>query len=274
MRLVANNQLQRGGNPLKKLLKILLGVVAVFVIAVAVLFYVTSGMVDTADAFFNAVKKKDIATARSYLAEDFKASTDETALTEFLTKGAILNFKEASWSNRQTSGGRGELNGSITTDTGGVVPVKMMFVKENGAWKIYAIQKPTAGLQAADSSPTVPSTADQIGLVKQSMHDFVASVEKKDMGDFRKTVSQMWQKQFSTEQFNQAFKSIIDAGAHWSVLNQVEPVLASDANVDENGVLSLTGYYPTRPSQVKFEQKYIYEGTSWKLMGFSIHAGS
>jgi len=259
-------------NNMKKWVKILIGIVAVFVVAVSTVFYLTSGMVDTADAFFKAIKQQDIAKARSYLSEDFKASTDEAALKNFLSKGAILNFKEASWSNRQYSGGRGELNGSITTNTGGVVPVKMMFVKENNAWKIYAIQKPTAGLQSEDTSPTTPTKSDQIALVKQSMHDFVVSVGKKDMTHFRSTISQLWQKQVTTEQLNQAFKSIIDSGANWSVLDGYQPLMSSDSKVNENGILTLAGHYPTQPSEVYFEQKYIYEGVAWKLFGFNIQA--
>lgn len=256
---------------MNKWVKILLGVVVVFVVAIAGVFYFTSGMVDTADAFFNSVKQKDIAKARSYLAEDFKASTDEKALTEFLSKGAILNFKESSWSNRQISGGRGELNGSITTDSGGVVPIKMIFVKENNAWKIYAIQKPTAGLQSEGSSPTTPAKNDQTALVKQSMHDFIVSVQQKNMEHFRGTVSRLWQRQVTTEQLNAAFKSVIDSGANWSVLEGFEPVLSSEAKVDENGVLLLAGLYQTKPN-VHFEQKYVYEGLAWKLVGFSIQA--
>lgn len=257
---------------MNKLLKIVLGVVLVFVIAVASIFFLTSGMTDTADAFFNAIKQKDLSKARSYLAEDFKASTDESALKSFLTKGAILNFKEASWSNRQISGGRGELNGSITTETGGVVPLKMIFVKENDAWKIYAIQKPTAGLQTEESSPTVPTKSEQMTLVTQSMHDFLDSVSKKDMAHFRSTLSGLWQKEVTTAQLNEAFKSVIDSDANWSVLESVQPVISSDAKVNENGVLLLVGYYPTNPSQIHFEHKYIYEGVAWKLVGFNFQA--
>lgn len=257
---------------MNKWVKILLGVVAVFGFAIAGVFYFTSGMVDTADAFFKAIKQKDIAKARSFLAEDFKASTDEKALTDFLSKGAISNFKESSWSNREvSSGGIGELNGSITTETGGVVPIKIRFVKENGAWKIYAVQKPAAGLQSEDTSPTTPGKADQTALVKQSTQDFIISVEKKNMEHFYGTISRLWQKQSTTEQFNQGFKTIIDSGADLSVLNSIQPILSPEAKMDENGVLLLTGYYPGKPNQVYFEQKYIYEGVSWKLLGFSIH---
>ncbi len=257
---------------MKTWVKVLLGIGLFIASIIAAVFYFTSGMVDSADAFFTAVQQKDMAKARTYLAEDFKASTDEKALTEFLAKSTLLNFKESSWSNRQINNGRGELDGSITTETGGVVPIKMTFVKENEAWKIYAIQKPTAGLQAESASPSLPTQAEQITLVKQSMHDFLVSVDKKDMEHFRSTVSDLWQQQFTIEKFNQSFKAITDNGANWSVIESVEPVLSAEAKIDENGVLLLVGHYPTKPSQVQFEQKYVYEGTAWKLIGFSIEA--
>ena len=257
---------------MKKWMMIVLGVVVVIAVAITAVFYSTSGMVDTADAFFAAVKQNDFAKARGYLAEDFKANTDEKTLQAFLAKSAISHFKESSWSSREVSGGRGELVGSITTDSGGLVPLKVSFVKENGSWKIYAIQKPAAGLQAESSSPSVPAKADSIALVRQSIHDFVVSVEKKNMEHFRGTVSQLWQKETTTEKLNEAFKSIMDSGANWSVLDSFEPVFSSDAKVDENGVLLLVGYYPTKPNQVHFEQKFIYEGVSWRLIGFKIQA--
>jgi hypothetical protein len=253
-------------------MKILLGVVAVIALAIAAVFYFTAGMVNTANDFFKAVKQKDFAKARSYLSEDFKKTTDEKVLVDFLSNSAILNFKESSWSNRKISGNRGELEGSITTETGGVVPIKMTFVKENGGWKIYAIQKPAAGLQSESSSPAIPGKAEQIALVKQSMHDFIVSLQNKNMEHFRSTLSRLWQKQITTEELNQAFKAIIGSGVNWPVLENLDPIMGNGPAVDDNGVLALSGYYPTKSSQVYFEQKYIYEGVSWKLVGFKIEA--
>ena len=74
---------------MKKLIKIIIGIVVVFVLAIVAVFYFTAGMVDTADEFFAAIKKQDITAAHSFLSEDFKASTNEAALREFLTKGAV-----------------------------------------------------------------------------------------------------------------------------------------------------------------------------------------
>lgn len=259
---------------MKKLLKIVIGIVVAIVLAIAAVFYFTAGMVDAANAFFEAVKKQDLAAARGYLSEDFKSSTDEAALKEFLSRSDLLKFKETSWSSRQVAtGGRGHLEGSVITDTGGVVPLTLMFVKENGAWKIYSIQKPAAGLQVASesTSPGIPSKADQVALVKQAMHDFAVSIDAKSMEHFRSTVSQLWQKQITTEKLDEIFGKIFDANFNLTELDAIEPKLDPVSALGENGELVLTGYFPAKPLQVYFQQKYVYEGTGWKVYGFRIN---
>jgi hypothetical protein len=272
---------------MKTWVKVVLGLVIVAGVAISAVFYFTAGMVDTADGFFTAVKQDDMTKARGYLAEAFKAHTDEKALREFLAKSALTKFKEASWSNRQISGGRGELEGTITTETGGAIPIKLTFVKENDTWKIFELSKPAAGLQTGNATPSAPQKADAnkltaapsvpekagaTALVKQSMHDFIVSTEKKSMEHFRDSVSRLWRKQVTSEQLDEAFKPLTESGANWAVLEDFDPIFSSDGTIDEDGVLLLIGYYPTKPSQVYFEQKFIREGDAWKLVGFKIDA--
>lgn len=253
---------------MQKLLKIVIGVAAVFALAVGAGFYFTSGMVNTAAAFFGALKNQDLAAARGFLSEEFRAGTDEAALQQFLAESALLQFKEASWSNRQVSGGRGELHGAVTTETGGVIPLELTFIKENDAWKIYAIRKPAAGLQVA-GLPGVPSKADQIALVKRSMHDFAISVNQKSMEHFRTTLSELWQDEVTVETLDQAFGSAYGTGLDFTVFDHFEPIIEPVTGLAEYEMLVLTGYFPTEPDQLYFEQKYIYEGIAWKLSGFS-----
>lgn len=256
---------------MKKLLKIVIGIVVVFVLAIVTVFYLTSGMADVANEFFAAIKKQDVAAARGYLSEDFKASTDEAALKDFLTKGALLNFKETTWSNRQISGGRGELEGEVITETGGVVPLKLLFVKENDAWKIYGIQKPTAGLQPEQSSPNIPGKADQLVLVKQAMHDFAVSVNNKSMQHFHGTVSPLWQQQQTAQKFDEIFGAFYESGLDLTVLDSFEPSMEPATALNEDGLLVLEGFFPTQPSKVTFKQKFLYQGISWKLVGFTVN---
>ena len=62
----------------------------------------------------------------------------------------------------------------------------------------------------------------------------------------------------------------MDQNIDLTVLEPLEPVFDGEPRIDEDGVLEITGNYPTEPSQVAFVLKYLYEGTAWKLVGFNI----
>lgn len=255
---------------MKRVYKVIIGVAIAFVLIITAIFYFTSGMTDTANAFFQAIKSQDVAKARNYLSEDFKASTDEAALKDFLTKGALLKFKDTNWSNRQVGGGRGELDGEVITDTGGVVPLKLMFIKENGKWKIYGIQKPTAGLQVEQTTPNIPNKADQAKLIKNTFENFAISVNNKDMSHFYSTIAQLWKNQVKASEFNDVFGEVY--GSDLTVFGKINPTFKPATQVGENGEIVLIGYFPNDPKKFHFKLTYVYEGISWKVIGLKFNA--
>ena len=239
-------------------------------IAIGAVFLMTGGMVEVADQFFAAVKANDIETAYSYLSEDFKATTSKEELQRYLARNALAQFKEANWSERSVKGGRGILTGSITTVSGGVVPVKVSFVKGESGWKIYSVQKPAAGLQE-EASQEMPSKAEQRKLVRSAMQIFAVSANEKSMKKFHDAISTMWRKQYSVAKLDEAYGPIMKIGVDLTILRNINPVFDQKTALDEDGVLLLKGHYPTKPNRVYFEQKYIYQGLDWKLLGFNIN---
>lgn len=256
---------------MKKLLKILLGVVGVFVLAIVAIFFFTADMTKIADEFFLAVKGKDMDKAYSYLSEDFQTNTTKSDLQKYLEANSMSNFKEASWESRSINGGRGDLTGSITTESGGVVPITLSFVKGESGWKIYSIQKPSSGIQEESVSSEVPSEQELVQLVNQSMNVFAESVNERNMVKFHSYVSALWQQQFTTEKFDEAFGSFYDLGLDFTLLRNYSPQFSSKPTIDEDGVLLISGHYPTQPNKVYFTQKYIFEGLGWKMVGFNIN---
>jgi len=253
---------------MKTALKVIIGIAGVIVLGVAAIFYFTNALVATADGFFQAVGRQDMAAARGYLAEDFKANTDDAALRAFLSRSALLHFKEASWSNRQVSVGRGELRGSITTDSGGVVPITLTFVKENDAWKIYSIQKPTAGALSGEGADAVPTPAEQVALARRTMDDFAESVRAGNMQHFRASTSQLWQKQFPLQKFEDAFGSAYGMKSAFDAIAGQQPELEPASALAKHGVLLIEGSFAGKSDKVDFDAKYILEGADWKLIGF------
>ena len=115
----------------------------------------------------------DMQRARSYLAVDFRATTSEDELRQFLGRSALLDYSQSHWSNRQVSiGGTGHLEGDVSTKSGGKIPLTLTFVKENGGWKIYSIQKSRAGLVAESGGQAIPSKTEAAKLAVDTTLSF------------------------------------------------------------------------------------------------------
>lgn len=256
---------------MNKFLKILLGLGCVIGLAIGAVFYFSAGMVQSADGFFAAVQSGDMDSAYSYLSEDFQATTSRDDLAGYLAKNRLDQVSEASWSSRSIDGGRGTLKGSVTTVSGGVVPLTLGFVKGEDGWKIYTIQKPSSGLQQEDQPLQVPAEEELIALVNESVGYFIQSVEEGSMATFYGHVSRLWQQQFPVEKFDEVFASFYGLDADFSVLQTATPVFSAEPAIDDKGVLVVSGYYRAGTLRFQFEQMYIYEGLKWKLVGFSAY---
>jgi len=267
----------RRGRVVKKVLLILGALFAVFLLVLAgifaLVFNVTSGMPETADRFFAAVRAGDIEAARAELSEEFKASTDASALQRFLADSTLTDVVETSWTNRRFENSRGSLDGTATTAGGGTVPLTMSFVEENDAWKIYAIDKPAAGFQDSSREQAeldMPSLRQRTALVKRSMHDFAMSLDEGDMRHFFGTLSTLWKSQTTPEELAAAFDEFYQQQIALLPLDAMQPVFTAEPTIDENGVLELAGRYETTPSPVSFSHRYILEGSDWKLIGIDV----
>ncbi|WP_193165574.1 hypothetical protein [Microbulbifer hainanensis] len=252
---------------MKTLIKIVIGIFGVIVLAIAAVFFFTSDMTKTADEFL-ALARNDSKAAYAYLSEDFRAGTSFEEFSSFIKTSALDKYESSSWESRSRNGNRGTLKGSITTVSGGVIPLTLNLVKGNGSWKVYSIQKPSSGIQIESENGELPTQKEQVVLVDRAMQEFANSVNNKSMASFHDFISEFWQKQVSVESLDKAFEPFFGA-VDLTVLKSYEPQFSKDSQITEDGILILAGSYPTKPNKVYFEQKYIYEGLGWKLVGFS-----
>lgn len=249
-------------------------VVASIVIGFAGLFSlvwkITGVLADTADGFFMAMKAGKIEEARGYLAEDFRAVTSEADLRNFVERSALTRYASASWTSRSIQNSSGYLSGSITTDSGGNIPMEISLVREHGAWKILSMRKPEAGILSPDGQQP-PATAEQSRLVKETTKSFADAVKRKDFTRFHQGIALLWQKQITAPQLAAAFKVFTDQDADLTVLESMEPRIQT-AKFDEQGAFTLEGIYATQPSTVSFRYRFVYQGVDWKLVGVNVKA--
>ena len=128
----------------RRWLKILLGIVAGFVIFIGVIvaftFWATSGVVDAVDRQLAAIRKGDYQAAYN---ETSLALRDKFSLAQFeafVKRYPVLaNNESRSFSDRSIKNNTGKVEGTVSDARGATMPIQFQLVKENGVWHISYI---------------------------------------------------------------------------------------------------------------------------------------
>ncbi len=260
---------------MKKVLLVLFGLLAAVALLIVGVFMLTSGVTGVANDFFAHIKAEKSDDAWSLLSQEFQKSTDRDELLEFLESKGLSEVVETTWNSRSITNGSAEIHGSVDTASGSSVPLKIYFVKENDEWCIQHIGMDSVGVAKAPTGTalTAPPEAEQLALVRESLTVFGESVNGKDFSPFADHISETWKKGGVTvEQLNQAFAAFIDHEINiLPVLDSLAPAFDNEVVVADNGVMSITGVYPSTPSKIKFQLDYIKEGTSWKVVRTAVN---
>lgn len=115
---------------------------------VGVIFYASSGVVDAGDQFFAAARKGDYEAAFALTSQDLRRDRTPAGLKEYMVASGLDQVTDTTWNSRSFENNSGKLAGSVTTKGGGVIPVTIDLVKEEGAWKISYINRARSGLES------------------------------------------------------------------------------------------------------------------------------
>ncbi len=253
--------------------KVLIGLVVVLVVIGAIIlfvFYLTSGLTQSADRFFTLVREGKTKDAYLSASREFQASAPEEDFVAFLKKSTIADYESATWSSRSVANKIGELEGSIKTRAGGVIPIKLRLIKEDGKWKIRAIEKAAAGLVKTSAEPTVPAEDDLKAMTSRSVLLLARAINSKDFSEFYNATAKVWQSQTTPEALKENFIKYIEQNIDLTIVEAHSPEFIEKPSIDESGRLILKGYYPTQPSRLSFTIKFIRQESEWKLVGIYV----
>lgn len=145
---------------------------------------------------------------------------------------------------------------------------RLKYVNEHSAWKLIGIKVDVKPAGATDVK--LPSDDEMKALVRESLLAFNKAVQAKSFVAFHKSIAGVWQKQITPAKLRELFQSFIDAEIDIAPIAKLEPTFTAGPTIDEDGVLSVEGSYPTKPSQVHFKLAYIYEAPQWKLVKVNV----
>lgn len=119
----------------------------------------------------------------------------------------------------------------------------------------------------------VPSERDMEELTQETLLDFNDAVQKGDFTDFHSKISNVWKATASPQKFNEGFSEFIEKKVDISNIKGKEATFDPQPSVTTKGkykVLQANGKYDTYPLPVRFENEYIKEGGTWKLISIRV----
>jgi hypothetical protein len=233
---------------------------------------------DSLLAFNEAVQEKNFAGFHKHeLATLFRDQMPlekfTTVFKEFLEKGYdISNIAktEPVFDEPAKIDGNGVLavSGSYPTKPNKVI-FKLKYLQEKSAWKLVGINVQV--LPFVEKTGPVPTEKEAKRLALDSLLAFNKALQAKSFDSFHRHIAKLWQAQTTPEKLKEIFQPFLDQDAHISAITDVEPVFDSKPAIDGDGFLILKGSYPTQPSKVFFELKYVYEEDIWELVGINVN---
>jgi hypothetical protein len=257
---------------MKKGCLIALGIgVALVIVVLLVVFGVTRGVVKEGNNFLGLLGAGKIGEAYENASPTLKAQQTEAAFERGVKKLGLTDFASASWSSRELKNDRGHLEGSITTKSGGKIPLQVELIKESGKWKVYAVTAPQSGIAAEPGGKQMPSDDKLKEMARESLLAFNKAVHEKSFVNFHKQISTVWQQQITPEKFMESFQPFVDKGLDLSPIKKTDPIFDDPPAIDSQGILTVKGYFPTQPAKVFFRLRYVYEHPTWKLLGIRVN---
>ncbi len=122
------------------------------------------------------------------------------------------------------------------------------------------------GLALYLQKPEIPPLADQIALVKTTMHEAGASVNSKNLERFEAFASSAWRAH--PEAVRAALVPAIDSHFDLTTLDSQTPRI--DRAAVEHGVLVIEAHYDLVGGPYVLRHRYAREGGSWKLAGLEL----
>jgi hypothetical protein len=233
---------------------------------------------DSLLAFNDAVQEKSFAGFYKHeLATMFR---DQMPIEKF--SAAFQPFLEQGYDISEIKKSEPVFDAPAAVDSNGVLAVagsyptrpnkvtfKLKYIQDKSAWKLLGINVQV--LPFVENTGSVPSDAEAKRLALDSLLAFNKALEAKSFDSFYDQIAKLWQAQTTSAKLKEIFQPFIVQKADIAGIAEVEPVFDSKPAINEDNFLVLKGSYPTQPSKVFFELKYVYEEGNWKLVGVNVN---
>jgi len=116
----------------------------------------------------------------------------------------------------------------------------------------------------------VPNERTLETLVKSSLVSFNDAVSTGNFEVLHARLAKPLRDKFTPEQLAKIFKEFAEKDAELYVVTTYKPTYDPPPSINEDGVLLVKGFFPTEPSRVGFDFKFLPSDGEWRLVGINV----
>jgi hypothetical protein len=156
----------------------------------------------------------------------------------------------------------------------------MIFEQVDGRWLLFGLgvnptgrpsALPPPGPAVVDGKPVLPPPYMMMAMIRDAV---VALGQANRTGNYN-VLSKMSAPGFreanSIERLGELFAALRGRGLDLAPVTVIDPGLYRPAAIMENGMMRLTGYFPSQPERVNFDLAFQYVEGRWKLFGIGVN---
>ena len=241
----------------------------------------------SARTFFEQIASGKTQAAYESAAFGFQAGQSEKAFESVVREMDLAGSTFAQTEPPKIDGSSATVRLEITSRTGKHTPCIITMVDETGAWRVFRIHSPRTAetgrtenrFTLAGKSPQLATSAERPPpdekeirrLVRDNLLAFDQAVANGSFKEFYKTVSDEWKKNLTEGQLERAFQPFVEKQFRVAGIQYTQAVFDPPPFVDSQGLLIVSGFYPTQPYRTAFSLKFYYELPNWKLFGIDVN---
>lgn len=116
-----------------------------------------------------------------------------------------------------------------------------------------------------------PPPEQQEVLIKTTLLTFNDANVTQNYSVLHAKLSKQFRDQFSPERLKEVFKPFVDQKIDIDLIAAKPPIPAKVGEVDDRGVLSLSGHFDTKPSHVFYDLGYVMSDGEWRPIKINVN---
>ena len=216
--------------------------------------------------FLERIRTGKIKEAYQSTTQEFQNGGSLEDFQNFLKNTGLLKVTQILFDSVEQNGDVAGLKGTFILADKERIPIVIYAKQENHEWKIHNI---TPAIENS-SGITLPDQYALLTIIHKYLMLFISALQQEDFTVFYNDLAELWKVETNPLELKKTFQNFMEKNIDLSFVVNATPVISEQPVIDENGFVTVKGYYPSANQNLLFQLTLCYQHPDWKLLSIKI----